>query len=184
MVAFLSIVIAAVKGALTWGALRDAIVETMRSTASIFFIAIGAALLTRFLAITGVPAFLSEHITAMELSPLTLMLAIAVLYLFLGMFLDPLGCMLLTLPILLPILESQQADLIWFGILLVKFLEIGLITPPVGLNVFVIKEIMGDKVSVAAIFNGVVWFIVADIFLVVTMILVPQIILFVPQFVQ
>lgn len=182
--AFLAFVIALLKRSLTWDVVRQAVVETIRGTASIFFIAIGAALLTRFLAMTGLPDFMSAQITALDVQPLVLMGAIALLYLFLGMFLDPLGCMLLTLPIVLPILEAQNANLIWFGILLVKFLEIGLITPPVGLNVFAIKEILGNKVPLVQIFSGVTWFIVSDLVLVVLMVLVPSIALFLPQFVQ
>ena len=182
--AFLAFVIAFLKRSLTWSVVWKATIETIRGTASIFFIAIGAALLTRFLAMTGLPDFMSEQITSMDVHPLMLMAAIAVLYLFLGMFLDPLGCMLLTLPIVLPILETQDANLIWFGILLVKFLEIGLITPPVGLNIFVIKEILGDKVPLAQIFGGVTWFIVSDLVLVTLMTLIPSIVLFLPQFVK
>lgn len=182
--AFLAAVIAIAKRALTWKVFVKAVVETIHGTASIFFIAIGAALLTRFLAFTGVPDFLSEQITALGLGPLHLMFMICALYIFLGMFLDPLGCMLLTLPILLPILEAMDMDLIWFGIILVKLLEIGLITPPVGLNVFVIKSFMGDQVSLTSIFRGVSWFIVADLLLLLVMVLVPAIVLFLPQYVR
>lgn len=178
--AFLSFVIAALKGALSWQVARDAITESVKGTASIFFIAIGAALLTSFLAISGVPAFLSAVIGELELSQLELMLLISLLYIFLGMFLDPLGCMLLTLPVLLPVLEAQNANLIWFGILLVKFLEIGLITPPVGLNVFVIKEIVGNRVPITQIFAGVSWFIVSDLVLLALLILVPSLVLWLP----
>ena len=182
--AFLAAVIAIAKRALTWKVFVQAVVETIHGTASIFFIAIGAALLTRFLAFTGVPDFLSEQITALGLGPLHLMFMICALYIFLGMFLDPLGCMLLTLPILLPILEAMDMDLIWFGIILVKLLEIGLITPPVGLNVFVIKSFMGDQVALTSIFRGVTWFIVADLLLLLVMVLVPAIVLFLPQYVR
>ncbi len=182
--AALAFLIAWLKGALTRSVVRQAVVETIRGTSSIFFIAIGAALLTRFLSMTGVPDFLSELITSMQVGPFVLMLAIAVLYLFLGMFLDPLGCMLLTLPIVLPILEAQHFNLIWFGILLVKFLEIGLITPPVGLNVFVIKEIVGRKVTLAQIFSGVTWFIFSDAILLVILISFPAVTLFLPHFVK
>ncbi|MGM0583668.1 MAG: TRAP transporter large permease [Pseudomonadota bacterium] len=182
--ALLSILIAVAKGAMTRKVFVDAVTETLYGTASIFFIAVGAALLTRFLAFTGVPAFFSDLIVAAELDQLQLMLAIAVLYIFLGMFLDPMGCLLLTLPILLPILEARDADLIWFGILLVKFLEIGLITPPVGLNVYVIKEIMGDRTTVGRIFAGVSWFIIADILLVGAMIVLPGIVTYLPGFID
>lgn len=182
--AAMAFLIALLKGSLTRHVVRQAVVETIRGTASIFFIAIGAALLTRFLSMTGLPNFLSEWITGMAVGPAVLILAIAVLYLFLGMFLDPLGCMLLTLPIVLPIMEAQHFNLIWFGILLVKFLEIGLITPPVGLNVFVIKEIVGSKVTLAQIFSGVTWFILSDLVLLLILIAFPALTLFLPHFVK
>ena len=182
--ASLSIVIAMAQRALTWKLFLTAVKETLFSTAAVFFIAMGAALLTRFLSFTGLPATLSDFVTALDLGVVSLIFAIALLYVFLGMFLDPLGCMLLTLPILLPILEAQNVDLIWFGILLVKFLEIGLVTPPVGLNVFVIKGVVGDIASVATIFKGVAWFLVADIVLLALLILWPDIVMFLPNLVD
>lgn len=182
--AFLAFAVAALKRSLTWAIIRQSTVETIPSTASIFFIAIGAALLTRFLALTGMPDYISGLISSMYVGFAEIMLAIVILYLFLGMFLDPLGCMLLTLPIILPIIEDQSMSLVWFGVLVVKFLEIGLITPPVGLNVFVIKEILGNKVPLDQIFRGVSWFIVSDIVLMTLMIMWPQITLFLPQYVK
>jgi len=179
--AFLAFVIAALKRSLTWEIVKVAVVDSVKGTASIFFIAIGAALLTNFLALSGVPAFMSTLIKDLGLTELELILMISLLYLFLGMFLDPLGCMLLTLPVLLPVLEAQNANLIWFGILLVKFLEIGLITPPVGLNVFVIKEIVGNKVPIMQIFSGVTWFIVSDLILLFLLIIAPAIVLWLPD---
>src|SRR5690606_33191153 len=114
--AFIAFVIAALKRSLTWEIVKVAVVDSVKGTASIFFIAIGAALLTNFLALSGVPAFMSTLIKDLGLTELELILLISLLYLFLGMFLDPLGCMLLTLPVLLPVLEAQNANLIWFGI--------------------------------------------------------------------
>jgi tripartite ATP-independent transporter DctM subunit len=178
--ASLAILISLAQGKLTWPLFVTSVRETLFSTAAVFFIAMGAALLTRFLSFTGLPATLSDLVTAMDLGVIPLIFAIALLYVFLGMFLDPLGCMLLTLPILLPILETQQVDLIWFGSLLVKFLEIGLITPPVGLNVFVIKGVVGNIASVATIFRGVIWFLLADVALVVLLILLPDLVMFLP----
>lgn len=182
--AFLSMLLAIVRRTLTWKILRDALVETVLSTASIFLIAIGAALLTRFLAMAGVPEYLSVFVSGMELSPLMIIMVLALIYLVLGMFLDPLGCMLLTLPIVLPILEAQNSNLIWFGILMVKLLEIGLITPPVGLNIFVIKDIVGDRVTLAQMFAGVGWFIVSDVILLVFLVVFPALVLFLPNMIN
>src|SRR3546814_9277006 len=85
-----------------------------------------------------------------------------VFLLFLGCFLDPIGIMLLTLPVFLPAVEGLHIDLIWYGILMTKLLEIGLITPPFGLNVFVVKGIVGDAIPIEAIFKGILWFLVME----------------------
>jgi TRAP-type C4-dicarboxylate transport system permease large subunit len=96
------------------------------------------------------------------------------------MFLDPLGAMLLTVPVLLPILDNAGIDLIWFGVFLVKFLEIGMITPPIGMNVFVIKGVVGSQASLTTIFRGIFLFLAADAIAVALFIAFPQIILFLP----
>jgi len=179
--AALSIVIAFMKRDLNWPRLRDATSEAMQSTAAIFVIAIGANLLTRFLAFAGVSDFLAEMVLAEGISQLELILGISVVYLVLGMFLDPLGIMLLTLPIFLPAVESLDVNLIWFGILIVKYLEIGLITPPVGLNVFVIKGIVGDAIKTEVIFKGILWFVVADLITLALLIGFPEITLLLPE---
>ena len=179
--AVLSVVIAAAKRSLSWAKLIDAMVEAMHSTAAIFIIAIGANLLTHFLAFAGFSDFLAGMVVSNGVSELALIVGIAIVYLILGMFLDPLGIMLLTLPIFLPTVESLHVDLVWFGILIVKYLEIGLITPPVGLNVFVIKGIVGDVIRTEAIFRGILWFVVADLITVALLIGFPQITLLLPS---
>ncbi|MEE3101541.1 MAG: TRAP transporter large permease subunit, partial [Pseudomonadota bacterium] len=102
------------------------------------------------------------------------------LYLLLGMFLDPLGAMLLTVPVLLPVLDQAGIDLIWFGVFLVKFLEIGMITPPIGLNVFVLKGVVGAQASLATIFRGIFMFLAADAVAVALFIALPSIITWLP----
>ena len=96
------------------------------------------------------------------------------------MFLDPLGAMLLTLPILLPIARTLDFDLLWFGIILAKLLEIGMITPPIGLNVFIIKSVVGDRIKLGTIFRGVACFLLADVVVVVLLITFPVIVQFLP----
>ena len=153
----------------------------MVSTAAIFVIAIGAAILTRFLALTGVPDFLSDLVLDTAVNPFMILLGMALVYLLLGMFLDPIGIMLLTLPIFLPVVEAADINLIWFGILIAKFLEIALITPPVGLNVFIIKGIVGDAISTVTIFRGIVWFLVADLITMTLLLVFPEISLWLPR---
>ena len=115
---------------------------------------------------------------------IVLLIGIAFVYLVLGMFLEPIGAMLLTLPILLPIIEEAGWNLIWFGVLLAKFLEIGMITPPIGLNVFVIKGVVGNLAPTSTIFRGVLWFLLADLLVVILLTLLPGIVLWLPGLVE
>jgi TRAP-type C4-dicarboxylate transport system permease large subunit len=96
------------------------------------------------------------------------------------MFLDSIGILLLTLPIILPITEAIHIDLIWFGIILIKLLEIGLVTPPVGLNVYVMKGALGNLVPLTTIFRGVTWFIITDVITLTIIVLFPILSLYLP----
>ena len=182
--ALLSVVIAAFKRTLTWSAFREALGETARTTAAIFVIAIGASLLTRFLTLSGAGKFLSTYVISLGADPLMLMLGIALMYLVLGMFLEPIGAMLLTIPVLLPVMDSTGLSLVWFGVVLTKFLEIGMITPPIGLNVFVIKGVVGELVSTTRIFHGVLWFLLADLVVVAALMAFPEIVLYLPSLIE
>ena len=97
------------------------------------------------------------------------------------MILGPLGILLLTLPILLPIYEANHISLIWLGVLATKLVEMALITPPVGLNVFVIKGIVGDSIPISLIFKGVLWFLAADVAVLIIMVAFPDLIMFLPE---
>ncbi len=115
-----------------------------------------------FIALTGVAPEIVGAVTGAEPNVVVLMAAIAVIYLVLGMFLDPIGIMVLTLPLMVPLVESYGLDLIWFGVVVIKLLEIGLITPPVGLNVFVISSVVGRDVPIDRIFAGLLRFLSVD----------------------
>ena len=170
MGAFMSCVVALIKRTLTWTALREASVETLVTTASLLIIAIGASLLTRFLALSGSGDAISSTVLSLGANPLLIIIMITLVYLLLGMFLEPIGAMLLTLPVVLPIVDESGFGLIWFGVLLTKLLEIGMLTPPIGMNVFVIKGAVGNLVTTTAIFRGVTWFLAADFIIVAAMI--------------
>jgi C4-dicarboxylate transporter, DctM subunit len=159
----LTVVIALLQRNFNFAAVWTAGKQAAEGTASIFIIAVGAGLFARFMALTGLPDFLAQQFVGDGSSPITLILQISVLYLILGCFIDSIGIMLLTLPILLPLLNGADVDLIWFGVLLIKLLEIGLVTPPVGLNVFVIKSSLGNLVTLPQVFRGVFWFIAVDL---------------------
>ena len=179
--AFTSIVIAAIQGRMTFQVLKESVLEGLGSTARVFFVAVGAVLLTRFLAMSGVGDFLTDAVGGWAADPILLVIAASLIYLVLGMFLDPLGVLLLSLPILLPMFEALELDLIWFGVLVVKYIEIGLLTPPVGLNVYVVKSVVGPDIELETIFKGVTWFLVCEVLIVVLLIAYPGISTWLPS---
>lgn len=181
--AFLAVVVALIKRSLTWENFRNAILETLLTTGSLMIIAIGASLLTRFLGLSGAGDYLSETLIGITSNPAYIMVGIVLIYLLLGMFLEPIGAMLLTLPIVLPLVDSAGFSLLWFGVVLTKLLEIGMITPPIGMNVFVIKGVVGKLVSTTAIFRGIGWFLAMDMIVLVALIVFPAIILTLPEMV-
>ena len=178
--AFVAFVIAVIQRRMTYRVLKESVLEGLGSTARVFFVAVGAVLLTRFLAMTGVGDYLSQTVGSWAADPLLLVIAASVIYLVLGMFLDPLGVLLLSLPLLLPMFEALELDLIWFGVLVVKYIEIGLLTPPVGLNVYVVKSVVGGDIELETIFKGVIWFLACEVVIVILLVAFPQISLYLP----
>lgn len=176
-----AIVIALATGRLTFAVFRTALLETLMTSSSLFMIGVGAAMFTRFLGLTGLTGWISGLVGGAELGYFQLMLVVVLLYLILGMFMEPFGALLITLPVLLPIFRAEGIDLIWFGVLVVKLLEIGMITPPVGMNVFVIRNVASDYATVGQIFKGVIPFLLADLVVVAIAVLAPSFILFLPS---
>lgn len=179
--AVIAFIIAALQRQLTWKVFKATILDSLKATSTIFFIAIGAILLTRFMTFSGIPQLMKGFMADYALDPTLLIILTSIIYIILGMFLDSLGLMLLTLPVILPLFEAAHADLIWFGVLIIKYLEIGLITPPVGLNVYVIKSVVGDQIKLETIFKGVLWFVVADVVTLSILITFPEISLYLPN---
>ncbi|MDP7624017.1 MAG: TRAP transporter large permease [Rhodospirillales bacterium] len=179
--AFLAFVIGFLQGRMNLTVIWSSVLEAVTSTARIFFVAVGAVMLTKFLALTGMPVYLGQLIGDWALDPLLLVIGASLIYLLLGMFLDPLGILLITLPVLLPMFEALQLDLIWFGVLVVKYLEIGLLTPPVGFNVYVIKSVVGKSIDLETIFKGVTWFLFCELIVVALLIAFPQISIYLPN---
>jgi C4-dicarboxylate transporter DctM subunit len=176
-----AIILALVTGKFNAAILWGSMVEALRGTATIFFVALGAVLLTRLVVLSGMPDYLSEALAGGTAGVLILLAGASVVYLILGCFLEPISIMLLTLPIMIPVLTELGVNLIWFGILVVKLLEIGLITPPVGLNVFAAKTIAGDRISLEQIFAGVSWFLVCELIVLGLLVTFPQIALYLPK---
>ena len=172
-----SILISTAVGRLTRTAIRDALLETLTTTTSLLIIGIGAAMFTRFLGLTGLSGFLSAQVQAADIGYGELMFIVVLVYLALGMFMEPFGALLVTLPVFIPILNAEGISLIWFGVLVVKLLEIGMITPPVGLNVFVIRNVAQDQVTTLQVFRGVAPFFLADLAVTALIIAVPSLVL-------
>ncbi|KAF0805058.1 TRAP dicarboxylate transporter subunit DctM [Alcanivorax xiamenensis] len=179
--AFLACIVAWMRKALTWERFRNAILETLLTTGALMVIAVGASLLTRFLALSGAGDYLSSLVIGGGASTFMVLVMIVLIYLLLGMFLEPIGAMLLTLPIVLPIIGAADLSLLWFGVVLTKLLEIGMITPPIGMNVFVIKGVVGNLASTTSIFKGIFWFLIMDLFVLIFLMSVPDFILFLPR---
>lgn len=156
--------------------IRTALYETLSTTSMILVIGVGASMFTILLSLSGLASFITSVVTGWELTYLELMAVVVLVYLLLGLFMEPFGAMLVTLPILIPIFESFSLSLVWFGVLLVKLLEIGMITPPVGMNIFVIKAVASQYASLVDIFKGVVIYLIADLVLVTALVLFPKII--------
>lgn len=173
--AALSLIIALGSRRLNRTMFRSAVIETATNCASLFIIAIGAVMMTRFLSISGVGGAVVGLVSSMELETWQLLAMIILIYLVLGMFLDPLGAMLLTLPVFLPILDAQNLNLIWFGVLMTKLLEIGMISPPFGLNVFVLKSVVGKAATLGQIYGSVLIFIGIDLILILLLAFSPGI---------
>ncbi|MBC00955.1 MAG: C4-dicarboxylate ABC transporter [Rhodobacteraceae bacterium] len=176
--AFLAAAVALAKGTLSPQVFVRAISDTVLTTSTMIIIGVGATVLTRFLVFSGAGDYLSDLVISTTSDPLVIMLGLVVLYLFLGLFLEPVGAMLLTLPLVLPIIGEANFDLIWFGIILTKLLEIGMVTPPVGMNVFVIKSVVGNLVTTSQIFRGIGWFLLMDLVVLGLLIAFPDLVLF------
>ncbi|WP_372052954.1 TRAP transporter large permease (plasmid) [Tistrella mobilis] len=177
--ALASIAFAALQGRIGPRRLWQVCLDAARTTAAILFIAIGAFMLTRYMTLTGLPAAVATGVAALDLPPVLMMAAMAVVFLVLGMFLDPFGVMLISISVLLPLFERMGYDLIWVGIIVVKYIEIGLMTPPVGLNVFAVKSIT-PGIGLPTIFRGALWFLLAEAVVMVLLLAFPELTLWLP----
>ena len=178
--AFVAFLLALVKRSLTWRGTYDILVDSAKTTATLFIILIGATLFANFLDVAGLPTALRDVLTGLGLNRYVLLAAILLIYLVLGCFLESISMILLTLPIFFPIVMSLGFDPIWFGVILIVVTEISMITPPIGMNVFVLNVVLRD-VSLQTIFRGVTPFIVADVLRVLILVAVPWIVLILPS---
>ncbi len=156
------------------------LIEAAQTTAIMFALVIGALVFTNFLTVAGLPNQLLGFIQGLDVSPIVVILIICAIYLVLGCFLETMSMVMLTVPIFYPIVASLGFDLVWFGIIVVVAAEISLITPPLGLNIFMIKNVMPD-VPLGTIIRGVTPFVMMDILRLLLLVFVPWIVLVIPN---
>ncbi len=173
--------IALLSGRLTTEKVSLAFIDTLRQTGAIFAIIFGAIVFTRFIALSGVGQYLADAASIFSDRAILVVIALSVIYLILGTFMGPIEIMLITLPIVIPVIDSFGLSLIWFGIIMIKYLEIGLITPPLGFNVYMLSSVVGRKVPITTIFRGVTWFLAMDVVTLALLIGFPAISLFLPD---
>ena len=175
-----ALIISVARGKLGLRGLLEALLRATRTASAVFTVLIGALLFGYFLTVTGAPQKVTLFLTSLGLSPTGVLLLIMVMYLILGCLMDAMAMIILTVPIVFPAVTALGFDPIWFGIIIVMTVELGLIHPPVGMNVFVIKTAVED-VSFATIFKGVAPFIVTDLVRLGILIAVPAIALWLPS---
>lgn len=159
--------------------IRHALLQATRTAAAVFTVLIGALLFGYFLTITQTPQKLTGWVTGLGLNRYTVLALIMVMYLLLGCLMDAMAMIILTVPIIFPVIQQLGFDPIWFGVIIVMTVELGLIHPPVGMNVFVIKSVV-PEVSFTTIFKGVIPFVITDIIRLVILIAFPIIALWLP----
>lgn len=179
--AFAALIIAGGRRKLTRAAMMEAVSQAVVSTASIFIILIGSLFFTRFLALSGVPRAFADAILSVSTETWWILFAVAVIFLVLGMLIDSIGLLLLTLPILVPLINEAGINPVWFGIIVIKLLEIGLITPPIGLNVYMINGALNNRVTLPEIFRGITWFLAMDLVTLILLIAFPILTLWLPS---
>ena len=169
-----------VRGKLSGRDILNSLLETTRTTAAVFTILIGALLFGYFLTITQTPQKVTEFLTGLGIGPYGVLTLIMLMYLVLGCLMDALAMIILTVPIIFPVITQLGFDPIWFGVIIVMTVELGLIHPPVGMNIFVIKSVIED-VRISTIFYGVMPFILTDILRLIILIIFPIIALWLPS---
>ena len=172
-------VLGVLRGRLGRAEIRASLLQATRTAAAVFTVLIGALLFGYFLTITQVPQTVTEFLTGLGIGTYGVLALIMIMYLVLGCLMDAMAMIILTVPIIFPVVTQLGFDPIWFGIIIVMTVELGLIHPPVGMNVFVIKSVVQD-VTFSAIFRGVLPFIVTDILRLIILIAFPMIALWLP----
>ncbi|WP_368185910.1 TRAP transporter large permease [Aestuariibius sp. HNIBRBA575] len=175
-----SFLIAGIRKRLSFPVLREVFLDTAQTTSVIFIILVGALIFSSYLAVSGASGAVSEYIVGLDMSMMGIVCIYVLLLLVLGCMVDPVSVMFLTVPIFVPPLIELGAHPIWLAIVVVKTLEIGLITPPVGLNAFVLKSVV-PSFSLKEIFGGIWWFLQVEVITLIMILFIPAIATFLPE---
>jgi tripartite ATP-independent transporter DctM subunit len=178
--AFGAFIIALLRRSLNVSVTLDILVESARTTGMLFMILVGALVFANFVNFTTLPSDLKNLVSTHNISPLAVMLAICAIYIILGAAMEELSMVLLTLPVFFPLVVSLGFDPVWFGIIIVLVVMIGLISPPVGMNMFVVRNML-PELSTATVFRGVMPFVCTLIVVLALLVAFPEIALFLPQ---
>lgn len=176
-----ALLIVAVRGRLGWSGLVNTIRDAGLTSTTIFFIIIGGMLFSRFLTYTGLVTVVSDSLIALNWPPFAYLLSFSVLFLILGMVIEPIAIMVMTLPVMFPVMMKVGYNPVWLGIIAVKMAEISLCTPPVGLNVYVVRSASPIPMTLEDVFVGVWPFIIMEFIVMAILIAFPELVLFVPN---
>ena len=179
--ALAALLIAAKQKGIKGANLPVALRETAYDSAMIFIILVGSILFSRFLALSQIPNEIASFIGNLSVSPLLILVGFLAMYFGLGMIINALAMLVITLPLVTPVLSSLGYDLVWFGIIAIKMCEIAVITPPIGLNVYVVKGVVGEQATLKDVFSGIWPFVVCDLAVLALLVAFPQIVLFLPN---
>jgi len=175
-----ALVFALARRALGWKSLYAALVESARTTSMLFLILIGALMFAEFVNITSMPKDLTDFVTKFQVNPILVVAAIMVIYVLLGTAMEELSMILLTVPVFFPLIVHMGLDPIWFGVLIVVVVEIGLISPPVGMNLFVLATLL-PQVPTRTVFRGVLPFMLVDCVRLAILVAFPALSLYLPS---
>lgn len=184
MGAFFALIIIAARRRLNWAMLTESLRSSAQTTAMLFIIIIGGLLYSRMLVVSGLVGDIVDFTGSLGLSPLQLLLLVSVLYIILGCFMDGVSMLLVTMPFVFPIIKNAGIDPIFFGILVIAFIEIGAITPPIGLNLFATAGAGAGMIKMGDILRGILPFVILNIVALIIFIMFPDLVLWLPSHMQ
>jgi len=177
---FFALVVTVVSGRLTWKGFINSITESLKISAMVFFLVTGAIIFGRFLAVTRLPFAIAEFASTLPVSPYVVLAFVLLIYLIGGCFVDSLGFLVLTIPIFFPLGMALGFDPVWYAIILTMVTTMGAITPPVGVNIYVVKALAPD-VELSTMFKSVSFFLIACVVCIIILIIFPDIVLIIPE---